>query len=371
MEDRLTRFKAQMLAQKQNRKWTNASKDGGIAKFAAKVQPKLYSKLPAPYLLPVNDSSTPPVAHWKVNNVASITTLSQIQAANPSIALNSRRNRLLRNSGYKLPTNQDSIDVKFNNSSLLDGKFDEEESSASFKCALSSWRKCSVDQANTCSNMVVQKPPSNVPIVFSPIPKMKLDTAVVNFNEVESHESFLEALHEWRGVIKNETKVATMPSEVVVSSQTANTEIEQTPLKIIYPENMTYLDRMILNNLRNPTVIQNEGCDREYGNGKVFKPELVVPAVETLALHNPTFAESITQKQNSIEDINNDQDLLHVFGTGARLSSLELVTVKTVPNIEVTIEDVTDCEEDCILESLEKGIMVECVPPSELHFVYE
>lgn len=255
--------------------------------------------------------------------------------------------------------------VVSNRSSLDSENFDEKASHDSFLAALNDWRG-TMSLPESKPKDLKTLPGSQPKDAILPINNSWQENDV-SFDEKASHDSFVEALNEWRqkGVLPQENIINEPTGQESKSIETETKEgyilsrkdaFQSDLLECLnYKESMSYLDRLALNSMR--AEMKNFGPIAEVE--EVFcamkledneKEDILESTFEEDVLIESTFQDTTT-KVRKIENTVNDE--LKMFDWRK----------------EMKIEDITDNEDAFILECLSKGQMIECIPMSRMVYV--
>jgi hypothetical protein len=183
------------------------------------------------------------------------------------------------------------------------------------------------------------------------------------YNEKASHESFLKALVEWRqnGKESIDADYENVNSSIAVFSE-AETETASESSKINnsvsfegrvnFQNSLSYFDRLNLNKMR--ADVKNDEISSSLNGPK------------------PQSIEIISQASNEKDTINEfEDDQIHYYGIQNMPSSNNVQDESNETSeisVNICVEDISDNVDQVILDCLNQGIMVECIPSSKLIF---
>lgn len=132
--------------------------------------------------------------------------------------------------------------------------------------------------------------------------------------------------------------------DIQTSEYQQTVPVKEAEISINFQENLSYLDKLVLQNRKRPI---NE------------------PAPKPIAISEPEpVNENETIENNDEWDESDHENFIAIIQS---LRNKQNINDETeIPDLgEFSVEDVTECEEEVILEALDKGIMIECVPCSK------
>jgi hypothetical protein len=188
--------------------------------------------------------------------------------------------------------------------------------------------------------------------------------SIQEYDEEGSHESFLKALMEWRQNGKESSDVdhENVSSSIAVSSEagteTASSKINNSVSfqgRINFQKSLSYFDRLNLNKMR--ADVNNKEITSNLNSPK--------PQTTEVISHAPYEEDTIIEYED---------DQIHNYGlqnmqlsNSAQDGTNEISEISE--KINISIEDISDNVDQVIIDCLDRGQMVECIPSSKLIFV--
>jgi hypothetical protein len=164
-----------------------------------------------------------------------------------------------------------------------------------------------------------------------------------------SHQSFLDALNQWRGT-KRDEKGEAINERHSLDCQTTSEKVE---LKVEFTQNMSYFERLMLNNLK------------IFENNRSMSSDRQVQNTHKIAHENPESTDlSIGIKDElRIDDSDNSQGIEEEELT--EIANQETVVLS---NQEWIVTEIAN-EEQEISALLKSGVMVEIIPANKVFIV--
>jgi hypothetical protein len=238
---------------------------------------------------------------------------------------------------------------------LLDGDFDEEANSKSFQEALKAWRDTS-----SSSNLAKE---STAP------PYSKEISQDV---EIDSRVGSTNLLHNF-----NQCNGGNGQQHCTQGGTNEGQQTETTQIEVRFGKNRSYLDELLLKSKYKNSVIHSGNrnelsgvckCDDTKYYQKEWDDEDEEMLLEILtkrsqkAICTESLVEVISEEEVAIEEEEMAQfkEIMHS----------RWLLYQSKMKEEIRMEDVTETEDDVILEALDKGRMVECIPSTKLSIIH-
>jgi hypothetical protein len=236
--------------------------------------------------------------------------------------------------------------------SLLDGEFDEDANRKSFQQALQQWRTGSTEELATQNKLSLKENQQIISITES-----LLDG---EYNEEANRVAFQEALHQWRSGPRLNTP------QKEEGQQTAT--LLKSKIHVEFESGLSYLDKLTLQTKMQPLEyvpipkqcideIDSKESEEEWDEEDEI---LFKDLIEKRSSKRESAPENVRYQKNDLEW---DQEEISMF--------LELLELREAKHSDMclTMEDITAFEDDYILETLQAGRMVECIPSSKLKII--
>jgi hypothetical protein len=230
---------------------------------------------------------------------------------------------------------------------LMEGSYDEEASSQSFQEALKAWRhQISDDTVRTTEDKRLNAEDSLLHGEYDP---------------QSSHESFLEALNQWRSGPTQDPRPSTHEGQQT-EMKTVTVQFEQT---------RSYLDQLTL---KSKAQLVNEIAKPEIKAATEEKPPTPISEPQWDDEDELMFLEILSKRTQSIpvQEIVSEPSKLEEDASEEELEMFKEIMDRrwvSIQKASIEITDVTENEDDEILNALNQGRMVECIPSSKLKVI--
>jgi hypothetical protein len=244
----------------------------------------------------------------------------------------------------ELPVIDEESEVRSN--PFMEGTYDEEASRQSFQEALKAWRGQLSDSPKT----IVQET------------NLNMEDSLLNgeYDPQTSHESFLEALNLWRHGPVRDPRPSTHEGQ----------QTEGTSVSVQFERTRSYLDQLtltsktqVMNDIPrdkfSPLVEDKPATPHEEPDWDEEDELMYLEILSKRAQSTPaqeTVAESNSEEEVSAEELEMFQEIMYGRWLAIQKASME-------------ITDITENEDDEILNALHQGRMVECIPSSKLRVI--
>jgi hypothetical protein len=163
-----------------------------------------------------------------------------------------------------------------------------------------------------------------------------------------SHQSFLDALNQWRGT-KRDEKGEAINERHSLDCQTTSEKVE---LKVEFTQNMSYFERLMLNNLKIFENNSSMSSDRQVQNTNKIAHE--TPESTDLSIG--------IKDELRVDDSDNGQ------GIEEELTEIANQETVVLSNQEWIVTEIAN-EEQEISALLKSGVMVEIIPANKVFIV--
>lgn len=210
------------------------------------------------------------------------------------------------------------------------------------------------------------------------------------FDEKASHDSFLEALNQWRKLGQKNDTTNTFEENTSISStvETETVEYTQNPKiqeiqvvsfdgRINYQNSLTYFDRLKINSIRAEMKI-NEITSKLYGvkNQGTENSNINVcdnNGEDTMRIISGFTDEEYKESEGEVKSfiVSNGSVVIDepILNDSEKPSEGVYDLPRNSNCCEILIEDISDDCDDVIIDLLKKGQMVECIPSDRLVYV--
>ena len=172
-----------------------------------------------------------------------------------------------------------------------------------------------------------------------------------SFDEMASHQSFLDALNQWRGT-KRDEKGEAINETHSLDCQTTSEKVE---LKVEFTQNMSYFERLMLNNLK---ILENNSSmssARQVQNTHKIAHETPESTDLSIGIKDELRVDD-SDKGQGIEE----EELTEIANQES--------VVTEISNQEWIVTEIAN-EEQEISALLKSGVMVEIIPSNKVFIV--